>query len=95
MRAEFVDDPHPLLIGRIVWVIGNVFDRVNPAMGRLDVLAMFLLGHHPRFSVRPQTRRRNGADLSIHSSSFHGRDGFFSGRKVSRGWAIRGHNVVR
>jgi hypothetical protein len=45
--TEFVDGPHPFLIGRIIRVVGNLFDRVNPPQGRLDVLAMFLLGHHP------------------------------------------------
>src|SRR5271157_2334773 len=75
MGPKFVDRPHPLLLGRVVWVVGNLFNRVDPTQSRLDVLAMLLLGHHPQLSVRPQTRRWNRSNLSIEDTLCHDRDG--------------------
>src|ERR1017187_8107646 len=72
MRTEFVDRPHPLLFGRIVWVVGNLLNRVDPTQRRLYVLAMLLLGHHPQLSIRPQTRRWNRSNLSIEGSFCEG-----------------------
>src|SRR5208337_69062 len=73
VRTEFVDRPHPLLFGRIVWVVGNLFDLVDPTQGRLYVLAMLLLGHHPQLSVRTQARRRNRSNLSVEDCLRHDR----------------------
>src|SRR5208337_5659734 len=65
MGTQRIDAAHPLLFGRIVWVVGNLFDLVDPTQGRLYVLAMHLLGHHPQLSVRTQARRRNRSNLSV------------------------------
>src|SRR5208337_2210688 len=76
MRTEFVDRPHPLLFGRIVWVVGNLLDLVDPTQGRLYVLAVLLLGRHPQLSVRPQTRWRNRSNLFVEDSLRHHRSDF-------------------
>ena len=60
MRTEFIDRSHPFLIWRVIRVVGDFRDFMQPTPRRFEAFAPLLIGFLAELPIRSQARWGKG-----------------------------------